>query len=190
MVRDIDLNDFKNILSIKSRLALDLTKLVDNNYIIDCERTGFLIPSVYSKEEFIQDLLKTFLVYVQGGKIVGYLRIDEKPELRKTTEVEWFKPEIKDVYYSYPHAEIGAVAVLKEYAGNKIASQMLIEAEREVKSKGNTYLFSLVAISPIHNHPSMKFHEKNDFERIALSKPHTLFGIENYQSVLFAKELG
>lgn len=66
---------------------------------------------------------------------------------------------------------------------------MLMEAEREVRAKGNQYLFSLVPSAPINYYSSMKFHLKNGFEKLAESRPHTIFGMEGYQSILLGKRL-
>jgi GNAT superfamily N-acetyltransferase len=187
MIRSAVLDDFEEIVNIKKLLALNIKRLDDDSYKLDIEKNGFLIPSEYTEEEFFTDLTKVFFVNEDHGKINAFIRIDDVQELRKATETDWIKHDLKEIYFSFPHACIGGIAVLPERAHSGIASQMLTAAEREIKSRGYKYLFSSVTSAPIKNYPSIRFHEKNKFEQIAITKPHVLFGIENYQSILFAK---
>lgn len=189
MIRQASSGDYNSIVNIKETFALNINKLKNDDYREEIEKKGFLIPSEYTLQDFENDLKKIFFVDENGGKVQGFLRIDEEHELRQETKVEWLKPEMKEVYFSSPHACIGGVAVLGEFSGKGISSEMLKEAVDKIKEKRINYLFSLVTCAPVKNQPSFKFHERNGFEQIAITKPHLIFGIEDYQSILLAKRL-
>lgn len=189
MIRHATIADYDSIKKILNELALNVKKIGDRDYRYDVQRNGFLLHSELTVEQFKKDLKKIYFIPEYHNKVVGYLRIDEEQELSNSSKIYWFKPEVKNVYFSKPHANIGGMGVLAEAKSHGIGAEMLLGAEREVRAKGIVYLFSLVALSPVTNMPSMMFHEKHGFERIAVSEPHPLFGMNGYQSFLYGKKL-
>jgi GNAT superfamily N-acetyltransferase len=189
MIRPAEISDFNAISNIKRSLALEIDRVNDYKYKINIQRKGFLIPSDYTQEEHVVDINKIFLVYEEEGLVKGYIRIDEKQELDQNADVYWFKPEIKKIYFSPLHANIGGIAILADTRRKGIASKLIARSIEEVKKKNINYLFSFVTLSPFINIPSIILHEKSGFDRIAVSKPHKLFGMDGYQSFLFGKNI-
>jgi ribosomal protein S18 acetylase RimI-like enzyme len=188
MIRKAQTADFDSVTRIRQSLALDLHKLGDTDYKVQIQRSGFLLPLGLTIEEFLEDIEK-YIVYVHDEEVVGYLRVDEEQEIGPDNEVIWFRPDLKDLYFSKPHADIGGVGVLPEASQHGLATKMLHEVEKQVHERGVAYLFSFVVLSPVTNFPSMMFHEKNGFERIAVLVPKSSYGMEGYQSLLYGKKL-
>lgn len=148
-----------------------------------------MLPSIFSREDFKKDLNKIHLVYDVNGKAVAFLRIDEEQEMDINTGAHWVVTDLKSVYFSKPHAGLGGISVLPEFGRTGIATNLLESTVNLLRKKDIKYLFSFVVISPITNFPSMIWHEKIGFERIAILNPDSLFGMDNYQSILYGKKL-
>lgn len=189
MIRKASSKDFPDIFGIKKQHALDISKISDPEYAKSIENNGFLLPGEYTNEELNELLNEIFLVDEENGKVVAYLSITSKSELNPKSEREWLIPELKDVYFSDLHAEIWGIAVDKEFSGKGIATKLLEEGVKEVKKWGASYLFSLVVYKPLSNLPSIRLHESNDFQKAAIRKPSLFMGIENYQSIVYAKKI-
>ena len=189
MVRQATEHDYSAIKAIKEKLALEVSNLTDLAYKLHVQQQGFLLKSPYTEEDMKTDLQKVYVVYEHEGKVVGYLRIDEEQEMRKEADALWFRPELKDVFFAKPHADIGGIAVLPGDEQKGFASQMLAHVEKELQAKGISYVFSFIVLSPVVNFPSMMFHEKNGFERLALVPAPELFVMKNFQSFLYGKKL-
>ena len=117
-------------------------------------------------------------------KVVGFLRVDEKQDYSQQTPLIWLEPTFKDTYFSMPHAVIGGIGVLPEYTKHGFATQLFLETIKELTTKNIRSIFSLVTTSPVCNTPSLKFHEKNGFEKIAEREKGDTFDLHDYQSVL------
>jgi ribosomal protein S18 acetylase RimI-like enzyme len=190
MIRRVSQRDYNDILLIKKTLLLDSAKINDSSYRVKTEQSGFfLYKKSQTKEEFAKDVEKIHFVYEEEERVKGYLRIDEEQEMDKSIEAFWFCPELKDLYFSFPHAAMGGIGLLPEVAHKGIAKELFMAAITEVKKKKIPFLFSFVALSPMTNIASMLFHERNGFERIALSMVPKMFGLKNYQSILYGKKL-
>jgi len=189
MIRQANTSDYKDIKEIKSVLAFTTSKLDDSHYKEEIERLGFLIPGEYTLEDHENDLKKIFLVYEDDGKTHGYLRIDEAQEMSKSDKTIWLLPELKDIYFSSPHANIGGIAVSPTAGRHGIGTELLNTAEQKLKEKGISHLFSFVIISPITNIPSKNFHEKNGFQKAAEATAPEMFGLKNFKSTLYYKNL-
>ena len=190
MIRKAIAHDYSALMHIKHTLGLEVSYLDDLDYKVKMQKAGFLLktPS-YTPEEFQIDLDKIFLVYEDNGKAVGFIRIDEIQEIDRTAKAWWNMPEIQDAYFSLPHADIGGIAVLPEVANRGVATDLLNRAIDEIRNKNIPYLFSLVVVSPITNTPSILFHEKNGFQRLALVTEPDYFEYKQYQSIIYGKSL-
>jgi GNAT superfamily N-acetyltransferase len=189
MIRQATINDFADIKQIKEVLALEVTNLNNLEYKLRVQQKGFLLKSSYTEENMTQDLQKIYLAYEEGGKVIGFVRIDEEQEMSRNADAFWFRPEMKESFFIMPHADLGGISVLPEHEHQGIATKMLGVAEREVKAKGIAYLFSFVVLSPVINFPSIMFHEKNGFDRLACVNAPELFEMKNFQSFLYGKKL-
>lgn len=189
MIRRATIDDYAAITYLKKTLAVDVTQLENPEYRIATQKRGFLVTKDQSIEAFSKDVEKMSFVYEEGGTVVGYIRIDEEPEMRKETNAYWFKPSMEKIYFSLPHAATGGIAVLPNAAQKGIGSQLLHAAENEVKAKGIPYLFAFVVISPLTNIASILFHERNGYQRFASNTMPEMFGMKNFQSFLYGKKL-
>jgi Acetyltransferase (GNAT) family len=150
MIRKIALRDYSDILFIKTTLLLDTSKINEPSYRVKTEQSGFfLYKKSQTKKEFAKDLLKIHFVYEENGEVKGYVRIDEEQEMDKGIEAFWFEPELKELYFTFPHAAVGGIGLFPEVSGKGVALQLLKVAEEEVKKKKIPYLFSFVALSPM-----------------------------------------
>lgn len=185
MIRNALESDFENIANIREPYIVDIDRLSDSDYRWKMQKSGFI--GRLTKVEFETDLHHLFLVSEDDTGIVGYLRIDRDHEYKDNDKKLWLYENAKDEYFTGHHAEIGMIGVRSDMKGTGVGSRLLSYALSELQNKEIKYLFSIVVLSPITNFPSMMFHEKHGFERVAVSYPHHHFEMENYQSVLYKK---
>ena len=115
--------------------------------------------------------------------------LDDLQDLDATMDVFWTKRSSKEQYLAQPHAYIYGIAVSPGTGRRGVATDLLRVVEEQAPERGASHLFSSVVTSPITNMPSMLFHEKHGFERWAVLQPCKLFDMDEYQSVLYAKNL-
>src|SRR5581483_4070259 len=181
MIRQVRPDDFATVKTIKVSSELEPSKIDDVHYRLTVEKSGFLLPG-YDETDFINDLHKIHLVYEEDGNILGFIRIDEEQEMPADADTTWFRPDLKDIYFAKPHADIGGIGVRSHVSKKGIASELLRGAIDFVREKVNVdYLFSFVIVSPVTNIPSLLFHEKNGFERIATVRFDEMFALKNFE---------
>lgn len=83
MIRQVEDKDFNQIEVIASSLNLNSKKIHQAGYRLQVQKEGFLVGE-YTGDDFNKDLNKIFLIYEDLGRILGYIRIDDKPEFKKT----------------------------------------------------------------------------------------------------------
>jgi len=188
MIRQAELADFDAIVHIRESVALDVDRLDDADYRVQIQRDGFLLPTGLSLERF-QAVLPSYSVAEREGQVAGYLRLQENQAMPPEADVFWLRPDLKDAYYSKPHAGIYGIGVLPEAKQHGVATEMLEVAERQVRARNVTWLFSEIVTSPVTNLASLIFHEKNGFERVALTEPTQAYGMEGFQDLLYGKQL-
>lgn len=184
IIRQATLEDQEQILSLQSQNILD-NKISQN---INPEKSGFLIGN-YLPTDFQNDIQQIFLVAIINHDIVAYLRINDHKEYIDNDKKIWHSLALKNHYYQNPHKEIGAIVVQDKYRNLGIAGKLLTTCCEQLKKQQINYLFSIIPLAPYRNFASLKFHEKNGFKQIASAKPSDLFGLKNYQSSLFIKEI-
>jgi ribosomal protein S18 acetylase RimI-like enzyme len=190
MIRQAQIEDYEPIKKIKHSVGIDRSKLDNREYRVSLQKGGFLLFANLEKRDFEKDLRKIFLVYEQEGEIIGYVRIDTEPEVEKDGDPIWFQQDLEPVYLSYPHANIGGIAVSPATKQKGIGTALLQEAIKRIKQREMvSYLFSAVVFSPITNLPSILFHEKSGFDRVAFVNFQNLYNLENYQCVLYGKKM-
>lgn len=189
MIRHASPQDFEAVKSIKQSLGIKREQLQDEEYKFSLQKSGFLLFPDLDRPDFEKDLKKLFLVYEEESTVVGYVRIDTKQEMDQGHSPLWFREDLKSTYFSHPHADIGGIAVSPAASHKGVGTALLKAVEKELKKQNVPYIFSFVVFSPITNIPSILFHEKHGFERIALTHYPKLFGMKNYQSILYGKKL-
>lgn len=189
MIRQVTAQDYQAIRDIKRELGIDRSRLQHADYRLSLQKNGFLLFPDLEWTEYERDISKLFLGYEVDGTVVGYIRIDTEQEIRSAQSASWFREDLQPVYFARPHADIGAIAVSPKAGHRGVGATLLSRAEEELRRQGVLYLFSLVVASPITNVPSLLFHEKHGFGRVAFTSHHELFGLKNYQSILYGKKL-
>lgn len=187
MIRHATQSDFEKIEAIRAPYLLDVDRIEDPDYRWKMQKSGFI--GRMSAVEFAEDLHHLFLVDEDNSGITGYLRIDRDHEYQDNDKKIWLQEKHKKTYFEGHHAEIGMIGVRIDMKGKGMGRSLLEEAMNTLREKDIPFLFSIVVISPLTNFPSMMFHEKQQFQRVAVSRPHHHFEMDNYQSVLYRKPL-
>lgn len=189
MIRNATRDDYSAIKHIKEVNGLIVENLEDIDYKIRVQKSGFLLRGAYPKEQMEKDLQKIYKVYEHNKEVIAFIRVEEVQEMSRESDTSWLKPELKESFFAMPHAHIGGLAVLSRQTNSGIATKLLNSVIPEIRKKKIPYIFSFVVLSPVTNIPSMLFHEKNGFERIALDAVPELFGMKNFQSILYGKRI-
>ena len=189
MIRRAEERDFADIKKVKESLSIEISNLDDLAYKLSIQKSGFLLKNPYTIEEHRADLNKIFLVYEEDGVVKGFIRIDEAQEMKQDKAYVWYHPELKEAYFALPHADIGGIGVLPDINEKGVATELLNQALEELKKKQIIYLFSFVILSPITNIPSILFHEKNGFERIALCPEAEIYEMKDFSSIMYGKKI-
>lgn len=198
LIRKANIDDFKSLCIIRDPLILTPDRLSEFKTKEDFARQGYLLDE-YPENVFQNDLRKIFLVSEIDSNICGYIRIDDEVEndfiqMINSGEIIWLDDGFKKKYCKLPHYEVGAILVDLKSHQKGIGKMLLDSAISEILSaipenQNEEILFSFVMIEPITNEASIKFHNKNDFIKVAEMKPCKLFGFEGYKSFLFARTI-
>jgi ribosomal protein S18 acetylase RimI-like enzyme len=190
MIRQAQTEDYEAIQNMRNSLGIDCRKLDKREYRVFLQKNGFLLSSYLEKSDFEKNSGKLILVYEQESEILGYIHIDTKQEMTQESKPLWFQKDMESLYFSLPHADIAPVAVSPGTRQKGVGTALFQEAVKRIKQRKDIlYVFSFVAVSPITNVPSLIFHEKMGFDRIAVTGNKNAYGLENYQSILYAKRL-
>ena len=193
MIRDAITKDLEELQQLHNKVQLDISKLGDTEYETEVQKKGFLLGTDEA-HDMIEELDKAykFLVYIEDGKIIGYLIADHRLE-QKFYDDEyktWFDDNLKDFYYSNDKGmTIATIVVAPESAGKGVATSLLNHLEATLKQDKYEYLFSIIVMSPVTNTPSVIWHTKSGFKRLAMGRPRRLFELDNFASVLMYKKI-
>ena len=109
---------------------------------------------------------------------------------RGSNQLIWFQEDMEPIYFSHPYAGISVITVSPAIQHQGIGTLLFQEIATRIKQRGEiSYLFSSIVLSPITNVPSILFHEKMEFNRIACTYYPELFWLKNYQRILYGKKL-
>ncbi len=177
--------DYSRILKIREPI-LSEAKLPKKT-LLDMQQSGFLIGQ-YARKDFNRDLSELFLIAEEKKKIVGYIVISKIKQYIDNENKKWVDTKFHPIYYSDRSVELHVIFVSAKARQSGVGQKLLDRAIKKLNGKYH-YLFSIVTVGPIVNHPSLRFHLKNDFKVAALGKAQELFGIKDYQSILLIKKL-
>jgi len=181
------LNDWNQVNQLQLQSQLDLNQTSNPTYRSEMEQKGFLLGE-YSFQEYQSHIKDIFLLAKIEQKLVGYIRISHQMEFRDNQQKKWVNDQEKIEYYHPPHAEIGAIVISTKFSGQGIATMLLSKAIEKLQPEHSS-LYSIIAIAPILNKPSLQFHQKNNFKKVSSGSPSQLFGFLNYQSELLKLRL-
>jgi len=193
MIRDAITKDLEELQQLHNKVQLDVSKLGDTSYDTEIQKKGFLLGTDEA-HDIAEELDKAykFLVDIEDGKIIGYLIADHRLE-QKFYDDEyktWFDTSLKDFYYSNTKGmTIATVVVAPEMAGKGIATRLLSHLETVLKQDAYEYLFSIIVMAPVTNTPSIIWHTKSGFKRLATGRPRRLFELDNFASILMYKKI-
>ncbi|MBP9781757.1 GNAT family N-acetyltransferase [Candidatus Woesebacteria bacterium] len=193
MIRKAEQKDLEKLKILYDKVTVDRSQLGDSMYEANIQKQGFLLGTddPYSLNEELENAYE-FLVAEHDGDVVGYLVADHRPE-QKFIDDEyktWFDNNLKDFYYNSDEGmSLSTIATDPQSMHKGVATELLRCLEEKLKLNNFKYLFSIVIVSPLTNTPSIVWHTKQGFKRLAMSRPRQLFGWDNHVSILFVKEL-
>jgi GNAT superfamily N-acetyltransferase len=193
MIRPGRVDDYEAIKKLVCSVGIDRNQLDNRAYRVLLQKRGFLLFPSLEEKAFQAYLQKLFLVYEDEGDVVGYTIIDSEQEEEMeagSSRLFWFQKELEPIYFAHPHATIKVIAALPAPGRRGVGAALLQAAVERIKQRGAIpYLFSSVVSSPITNFPSMLFHEKMGFDRVAFTNYPEFHLLKNYQSILYGKRL-
>jgi len=192
MIRKALLSDLDSVYELYCSQSVDASQIRSSEYSTQIQKNGFIFP--LENRETIKDQIQNhflFKVYESDGKIIGFIDFNKEiyfPE--EANNCIWLDKKLKDVYFHDDSSiALHEIVINKEHRGKGIGKKLLENAIDELSTKKYQHIFSIVALSPLTNCPSIIFHTKNKFERVCATMPINLFGLENYQSLLFYKKV-
>ena len=191
MIRKVKSSDLDRIFAIYSSYCIDRSRLNDYKYQFDLQKNGFLLG--LDTKSTIKKLIESselFLVDEDNKDIRGYIIFNKDKDYLDDRYKIWLNTSMREKYYLGDKTiSVYEVAVAENHHGKGVAAVLLNKSEKILTEKGIKELFSIVTIAPITNCPSLLFHHRNGFNRIAVGKPRTLFNLKDYSSILFGKVL-
>jgi ribosomal protein S18 acetylase RimI-like enzyme len=188
MIRKATPNDLERIYSLYRANSLNISNVTDPTYAAKIQQDGFLL-ALEDKTELLERIQNNFLfnVYEIEQKVVGFLNINKEIYFPEDADnIIWFDDELKRSYYhNNSSITLHEIVVDPSFKGQGFGRELLENSLNTLKEKHYTDLFSIVAFAPLTNCASIIFHTRNGFERTCVSMPDDLFGLQNYQSVLF-----
>jgi len=184
-IRNAKETDYKGISLLRKDIVL--SSQTNPSQFNKLEDAGFVIGE-YTREEFLHDLNKIFLVAEVKQRIAGYVILSDEKEFFDNDYKIWLDKKYKVEYFGKKSIELKVINTGLNQ-GKGVGTALLYEAMKFAKKQNKLFLFSIVTTAPVINLPSIKFHLKHGFSVSAIRRPGNLFGLENYQCILFRKIL-
>jgi GNAT superfamily N-acetyltransferase len=192
-IRKATLGDLDSLNTIHASVILDRSQLKDVAYQADIQNKGFLLGTD-DPHDIAEEISNAhqFLVAEEENKLLGYAIADHREEEQYYDDEykTWFDLSLKELYYNSPKAmSLSTIATDPSIIKKGVATSLLKSLEEQLLGEEFTHLFSIVSIAPLTNCPSLLWHTRNGFQRLAMGKPRRLFELDNYSAILFYKEL-
>lgn len=184
--------DIEGIMRVYKKERLDRSQINQRDYLVDVQKRGFLLG--LDSQEIYQRLINEahlFLVAEADQKIIGYLIADHREKFYDDEYKTWFDLELKEIYYHHPRAmSISHLAVDYDYSRQGVATILFQKLIAVLKDEGFKHLFSIITLAPLTNCPTIVWHTKNGFRRIAMGRPREmLFDLKWYVGVLLYRSM-
>jgi hypothetical protein len=163
----------------------------NHDYLAKIQEEGFLLRKD-TLDDFNQDFENIYFFDDESGNTLGYIRLVRytEPSFQSESINIWINNAYKNDYFATDnHFEIRGCVVNQEYASSNILDEIFNVICEDLKSKGFKNLFASYTFAPAINTPNMLFFDKKGFEKICISAPRTLYGVNNFQAILCVKEL-
>ncbi len=192
MIRKALPSDSKKLWLLKQAFVLDVSKVDDISYCTQIQHDGFFISSETEKEHKARITNSSiFNVYEKNNQPVGLIDINREiyfPE--QADNIIWFDQKLKQTYFEDEQSiALHQIVVAKEHQGKGIATGLFQASIRELFNLKIKHLFSIVTTGPVTNCPSILWHTAMGFNRACVTSPIDLFGLKNYSSLLFYKQV-
>ncbi len=181
--------DYHKFLAIYQQFYFDPLLAKQKAYVRTMENKGFLVGRPFAFKDSLA--AKFFKCVLLNQKPVGFIRLDHlSHEMCSSAFTLKWQGNLKiwNAFCEQRGVEIGIIVVEEKYKGKGIAHVLLEEAERFARKAKYKNLFSWVVTHP-QNKPSLRFHRRNGFTEVAFYEAKKAWGIQNYASVLFWKQL-
>lgn len=192
VIRKALLTDVDRVWELKQNIILDVSRVNDLRYSSKIQSEGFIV-SENSKEE-VRDRINSstiFYVFEEEGQIKGFIDINKEiyfPE--EVDNIFWLDKNLKTEYFHGAKSTALHLIITNDKARKKgVASELLQNAIGRLKSMNIKHIFSIITTGPVTNCPSIIWHTKMGFERVCLTSPIKLFGLDGYTSLLLCKNI-
>jgi ribosomal protein S18 acetylase RimI-like enzyme len=185
-------DDIDGIVAIYNQVQLDREQLCDPEYCSRIQKRGFLVgPETRDSLYTTIGSAYEFLVSIEKGLVNGFLIANIRDKFTDDEYKTWFDPKIKrEFLYGMRSITFAAIAVDPASVGLGVAAKLYTQLEKDLITDDFRYLFSVVTVAPVTNCPSIIWHTRHGFKRLAMSKPQEkIFDLDWHSSILFYKDL-
>lgn len=138
-----------------------------------------------TNEDLKNEFERSNIVFVAEdmGKVIGYIVADTNIDQKFINDEykTWFDDDLKSIYYNNPQViTLASIAVDPEYSSKGVTKLMYSKLSEWLLENNFEYLFSIVTVAPLTNFPTILWHTKMGFKRLAMGRPRELFGLKNY----------
>jgi len=191
MIRRATQEDVKEIQQLHDKYVLDISKINDPEYCVKVQKEGFTVSS--GGNNLLKRIQESVLtnVLIVDEKLSGYIDINKEIYFPEDAEnIVWLDSKLKNVYFHQNDSiTLHHIATSPDFRGKGVASRLLNNSLSELKEKGYKHLFAIITTGPLTNNASIAFHKKMGFKKVCVTKSIDLFGLKNYESQLFYKEI-
>lgn len=173
-------HNIKSIVEIHNSNVRD-----DNGY----NSHGFLLAKT-TEEEILKSLSSAnqyFIAVNSNDEVLGFLALSRPKISHDFLDQIVFKDNsYKDKILSDRHIYIKVIATHKKYMGKGIAQLMYQSLYQRFP---HSFLSAFVVSKPISNDRSIRFHHQQGFTQIGIFQKDIFIDLQNYESILFFKEI-
>ena len=187
--REFKDSDYLTYKKLNKIYRFDCKKQNDSGYLSRIEKNGYLVGSPVNKS-FWKKVIFSRCALI-NGKVVGITRVEEMTSKMENpkSKLTWLGSlSLKKKFLNEKGRLIGVVLVDPKYKRKGIAKLLFQEIETHAKKNKCEDLFSWIVTKPF-NKPSFMFHQKLGFKIVAIYDAKESFGIFDYQSKLFYKQI-
>jgi len=191
MIRKACINDIDAIWELYEKNTLNISRVDDIEYATSIQKNGFIVFQGTKME--VQERISSSRIFdiFEDTAIAGFIDVDKKIYFPEDADnIVWSSDILKNIYFHDEKAIcLHFIAVDCTYKEKGVAKQLFNNAFEVLKNEGFKHIFSIVTLSPLTNCPSVIWHSKMGFRRVCITMPIDLFGLKDYMSLLFYKEI-
>jgi len=190
-IRSAQPSDYSVIKKIHDTYLLDVSKIKHPFYLSDVQKQGFIVNTGQNDLRDRISNSQIFDVIEKDNQIAGFIDINYELYFPPTaSNIIWFSQKLKSLYFNSSKTTVlHNIITSPNFKQQGIARKLVTNSFNKLKKLGIKNIFSIVTTAPVTNCPSIIFHTNLGFSRACVTMPKTLFGLSNYQSLLFYKKI-